>query len=267
MSQIYRTAIIVLAISNAGAIAQTAPLPKPPVSAEAIMALPVCPDSIPLGADIKTISVPADGGEHTASVGDTVIVGNPVAVRVQALRFEKAFSYNGAFKGRRFVIGVPAGVLRFVDEYSSLQGAAPLAYRLANGTIRFFDENGQPGKVEVPKLWFTILDHGNTLHTEVKLSGTMVRIDLNDAPISTELCRDKPYQPLQREILYGGVAGRTITLQYREFVNGIARPAFSQEATFDLSAGNELAFKSVHLTVLEASNTGLRYIVRQPFGD
>lgn len=76
-----------------------------------------------------------------------------------------------------------------------------------------------------------------------------------------------PSGGLRREILYSGGAKRTITLQYREYVNNLARPAFSQELSYDLTDGNEIGFKGARIRVLKVSNTGVRYVVLRQMTD
>lgn len=63
---------------------------------------------------------------------------------------------------------------------------------------------------------------------------------------------------LKREVLYEGAAARVLRLHYREFVNDMARPAFSQELAFDLAAsGPTIAVvKGARFEVLEAGNEG-----------
>lgn len=70
----------------------------------------------------------------------------------------------------------------------------------------------------------------------------------------------------RRELVYGGAGGGVLRLAYREFVGALARPAFSQEATFDLTSGEtEVTFKGVKLRVLEVNNSTVRYVVLSGF--
>lgn len=63
---------------------------------------------------------------------------------------------------------------------------------------------------------------------------------------------------IKREVLYEGAAARVLRLHYREFVNDLARPAFSQELAFDLAAsGPTIAVvKGARFEILEAGNEG-----------
>lgn len=68
----------------------------------------------------------------------------------------------------------------------------------------------------------------------------------------------------RRDMLYGGVAKGVVTLNYREFVDDMARPAFSQALTYDLAEGDEIGFRGARIKVIKATNTTLRYVVLKP---
>ena len=44
----------------------------------------------------------------------------------------------------------------------------------------------------------------------------------------------------------------------------MARPAFSQDLKFDLSQGDEIAYKGARFKVVKANNVGLSFIVLRP---
>lgn len=69
----------------------------------------------------------------------------------------------------------------------------------------------------------------------------------------------------RQALSYMGVSGNTLRLSYREFVNDMARPAFTEEVTFNLSGKypETVAYKDVSIDVLGVDNAGLRYIVRK----
>lgn len=70
------------------------------------------------------------------------------------------------------------------------------------------------------------------------------------------------------EILYQGVGGGVLRLAYREYTGDeLARPAFAQEVTYDLTpeGPTEILFKGARISILSAGNTELRYRVESPF--
>ncbi len=69
------------------------------------------------------------------------------------------------------------------------------------------------------------------------------------------------------ELLYQGVDGTTLRITYREYKDDLARPAFFQEVSYRLNAPapTDISFKGVQITVFEATNQHIRYIVRTGF--
>ena len=67
-----------------------------------------------------------------------------------------------------------------------------------------------------------------------------------------------------RELIYSGVAKGVVTLNYREYSRELARAAFAQSLTYDLSEGDEIGFRGARIRVLKATNTSIRFIVLKP---
>jgi hypothetical protein len=63
----------------------------------------------------------------------------------------------------------------------------------------------------------------------------------------------------KRELIYTGVTGSTINLLYREFLNDLARPAFSQELKYDLAQGSTIGYKGARFQIIKATNTSITY--------
>lgn len=71
---------------------------------------------------------------------------------------------------------------------------------------------------------------------------------------------------LSKSLVYGGVTGSTIKLTYREnyisgYGNEFARPAFSQELTYDLNSSRRIRFQDVELDVTQANNEGITFVL------
>lgn len=103
-----------------------------------------------------------------------------------------------------------------------------------------------------PKL-FT---HNPTLHPLSR------KIDLKvSKTIKTVFC-DKCFR---QQFIYNGKSGTTVKFTYREFINNLARPSFTQELQYDLSEGNIVGFKGLRVEVLKANNLDLEYKVIRTF--
>lgn len=87
-----------------------------------------------------------------------------------------------------------------------------------------------------------------------------------DIPYSTEILHiDVPSDGFRTELVYQGAGGGVLRLAYREFVDDMARPAFTQDLTYDLPADGSattIAFQGLDVEVIEANNMGLRYVVQ-----
>lgn len=90
-----------------------------------------------------------------------------------------------------------------------------------------------------------------------------LKFELTQQPLKTVLRGEG-----SAELLYQGVGGGVLRLTYREFTgDDLARPAFTQEVTYDVTpnAQTEILFKGAHITILSAGNTAVRYHVDTPF--
>ena len=79
-----------------------------------------------------------------------------------------------------------------------------------------------------------------------------------------EITRNDPAN-YRQQLLYQGKSGSSLRLSYREFSGDLARPAFTQDLTFDLAESNVIGAKGARVEVLEATNTSIRYRLLQPF--
>lgn len=71
------------------------------------------------------------------------------------------------------------------------------------------------------------------------------------------------------ELLYDGVSKGTLRLSYREFVNDMARPSFTQQSTYDMAPGKKtvITFKGAKIEVVSADNNEIKYNVLQGFSN
>ncbi len=68
----------------------------------------------------------------------------------------------------------------------------------------------------------------------------------------------------RRELVYSGTAQSTLSVLYREFIDDLARPAFSQDLKYDLNHGSIIGYKSSRFDVLSVGNTSITYKVLAP---
>lgn len=78
---------------------------------------------------------------------------------------------------------------------------------------------------------------------------------------------DRQQPNFRQELIYGGRVGNQIKLTYREFSGDLIRPGFTQEAQYDITTDTTVGFKGVRISVVDATNTRLRYKVLKSFAD
>ncbi|MCU7370696.1 hypothetical protein PEC18_07335 [Paucibacter sp. O1-1] len=63
----------------------------------------------------------------------------------------------------------------------------------------------------------------------------------------------------QQSLIYSGKVGNRVKIGYREFSGNQARPAFNNEAEYDLSEAKVIGYKGARLEILEATNELIRF--------
>jgi hypothetical protein len=71
----------------------------------------------------------------------------------------------------------------------------------------------------------------------------------------------------QRKLVYNGKSGNSLFISYREFVSDMARPAFTQDLTFDLAESDVFGFQGARIKVYQATNTQIDYELLKNFPD
>ncbi|MBH0028187.1 MULTISPECIES: hypothetical protein [unclassified Pseudoalteromonas] len=64
------------------------------------------------------------------------------------------------------------------------------------------------------------------------------------------------------ELIYTGKSGQTINLLYREYINDMSRDSFRQSLTYNLNESKEISFKSLNISILEATNSEITFTVQ-----
>ncbi len=63
------------------------------------------------------------------------------------------------------------------------------------------------------------------------------------------------------ELIYSGKSGNTISVNYREYKDDFARPAFYQQMQYDLSENSVITFRETVIKVLHADNNAITFEV------
>ncbi|EIW7860119.1 hypothetical protein MH171_000010 [Vibrio parahaemolyticus] len=69
----------------------------------------------------------------------------------------------------------------------------------------------------------------------------------------------------QQTLLYSGKVGNKINISYREFSNGQARAAFTNDVEYDLNSSKVIGYKGAQVEIIEANNHSVKYKVLKNF--
>lgn len=99
-------------------------------------------------------------------------------------------------------------------------------------------------------------------------SGASITFDkYSSTPIEykTELTPVPKKEYLKQEFIYNGKVGNAIKFTYREFVDDLARPAFTQDLQYDLTESKVIGFRGLRIEIISATNTKIEYKVLTHF--
>ncbi|KLV00280.1 hypothetical protein ABT56_22735 [Photobacterium aquae] len=72
-------------------------------------------------------------------------------------------------------------------------------------------------------------------------------------------------QSFQQTLIYNGSVGKKINISYREFSNGTARGAFTNDVEYDMSKSNLINYKGAKIEVIDYDNTSIKFKVMKHF--
>jgi hypothetical protein len=99
-------------------------------------------------------------------------------------------------------------------------------------------------------------------------SGASITFDkYSKIPIEykTELTPIPKKEYLKQEFIYNGKVGNAIKFTYREFVDDLARPAFTQDLQYDLTESKIIGFRGLRIEIVSATNIKIEYKVLTHF--
>jgi len=203
----------------------------------------------------ELVHVPSTNAEAEAEIGVSM-VSSARRTSCPGIKLSETIVHDGTHYGRPYRLTIPAGSLHAAanDQGGTFyEVGVPIEFRGSDGsTMKVF------GGIFVPS--------ASPTATEVYwLATNAPGIPLNDAHPGIMFERGIVdiwgSESFKRELVYGGVSENTIAILYREFVNDMARPAFSQELKYDLSKGDVIGYRGARFQVIKVTNTGIRYKV------
>lgn len=210
---------------------------------------PLVTPTVPTYTDVAT---PKFGEEATAQVGDPIITMSH-GISATAIRFLSDCTFS---------------------EKRDLPGTGTVNYSIPGGTVfvRENTTNGVPGycgkaNQYTPVIGNVPMDHCVAISDNrglVPFPSSQMIVKSNCQIERRTVQADAP-DSVKKEILYNGRSGTTLRLSYREFVRDMARPAFTQDLTYDIRDDRVVGFRGARIEVIEANNTSIRYRVLSGF--
>lgn len=211
------------------------------------LAMLIAPPSVAQVPEARLVAMPAVGAESQAEVGETMVSVAKVET-IPSIVTAKTYAKSG--------LTVPPGV------YSLASYNAAGRYYRGDGYLphRTFglSQPATTGGIWVPT---------GSAAPQIYWDGDFgpVRYKVPGITFTVGPAREKASAlSFKRELIYSGVSGGVVRISYREFSGDLARPAFTQELTYDLADGDEIGFRGARFRVVKATNTTIHYVVIRP---
>lgn len=253
-SLIPATAVLLLALTTlpSPATAQS----SPPVDPD----LPACGAGYGRLISTQVINLPLTDTEHTVEIGEGMITALRANVHEGGLTLAEPLVLHGRYTFSDFDLTIPPGELRAVD------GPSGRAYVPADYVFKYQRE-GRPRGPGPGRPTFTLAvdpaDRSRLIGV-VNFGLSRTSYPVTGANFSTGNCTVLGADSFRRELIYSGVSQGTVSIEYREFINDMARPAFSQTLRYDLAQGDVIGFRGARFQILDATNIDIRYKVTRP---
>lgn len=209
---------------------------------------------------VKVVTIPDLNVDAEAEIGQTIISAanlssNSVAVLASDVsEFKKAELLNNRWSG---TTTLRAGTMTKFAE---------------NAEGSFFKNDGATFKIPTGSTpcqcgVFVPNDRSKPVviyNYRVEIGATGYDFGMQPVAVTLKTVESWVYNSFKRELIYGGVSGNTVSISYREFSDGTARPAFTQDLKYDLSESKIIGYRGARFEVAKASNTVLKYKVLKP---
>ena len=225
----------------------------------ALRSMPFCGADYGALISAENLNIPDVGEETEVEVGQSMISTIKGSVMAGPLVLAHDVTFDGKYFGVPYHITVPAGTAKPV------QNKHGLVYVSDATSFKYGGEGKERHGINKPDV-FLALDptNKNGLVGIAALGFSTKNTPIPNAEFSVGKCLLLGSGGFRRELIYSGISKGTVSIEYREFMNDMARPAFSQELHYDLSDGNEIGFRGARFQVIKATNVGIRFKLLKP---
>lgn len=202
----------------------------------------------------QVIKLPVVGSEGEAELGQSMVSSVKADVHEAGLKLLEPVVVPGRAMFTNYTLTVPAGELQAGER------AFRRVYIPASVSLQWASEKRPRQTEPLVSLWVSPTNQAN-LEGNIDLRFTDQNVVIEGAKFERSECMKLGSEGFRKELVYSGVAQGTISLEYREFINDMARPAFSQTLRYDLNEGRTIGFRGARFEILDANNISVRYRV------
>lgn len=210
----------------------------------------------------SAVATPLPGAQSEAEIGQSMISAVRLDDLATGIEVLEPFMAIGKYVGAAYQVQVPAGT------YPYLKGSTGGAVDVPDAVFKYDRERKPRHGFSAPTAIMRI-DPSAPANIQVIMTfGIPQNIAIAEHPPFKPIACTRVDRPsFRRELVYSGASKGTVKLLYREFNNDLARPAFSQDLTYDLADGDEIGFRGARFKVLKATNVSIQYIVLKPLNE
>jgi hypothetical protein len=213
------------------------------------------------GQSLSRVSVlkPEVGIESESELGEGMISSRQGSEMVASITLSSDVHFHGKYFGSSYEVVFPAGSLTTI---STPNGAG---FTSDQATFKYDgDRKPRSGFGKPDMAVFVDPKNPSTLIGWIGFGLTSKTIAVDDAGFVMERCLLGGTKGFRQELIYSGISKGTVSLQYREFSDDMARPAFSQDLHYDLADGDEIGFKGARIKIIKATNVSVKFRVIKP---
>jgi len=192
---------------------------------------------------------PNQGETTQISIGDTVLsAGNAVQVQVIAVPHPVVVAGYQIPSADYRVVAISENGAEFRAHLAPGQATPTGGQQVVNALF------GQPKRASTTNLTWK---NGSDGSPQLCLAGCV------NVPAARVEWVDE--ESFEQRLIFTGFQGRTLHMEYREFADDRARPAFTLPVRFDLKQSRVVNVKGARIEVLGVNSQALRFRVLEPF--
>lgn len=218
-----------------------------------------------VGSPLTPVSTHLEGVKKTVYVGDTMTSSAPLIV-IESLTLKTNLTATSSHRDKLITLQASPGGYTLVRQnefgkfYESTGQAIVLnGEPIAGGGGLFLTNEGVGGSA---LYWGSLSAFQAALNQPLNMHIADL-VSKPEVSISTSTQPPKIQQGFVATLVYLGMAGGQIKFVYREYTDGLARSAFTQEVSLDYVPGKTYVYKTAQLVVHEASTSEVTFTLLQ----